>query len=197
MNKTGAKSKQNEKLSILKKRLADVLTDLCEISYDCTEKEFNRLFSMLGGNDVPSLTPTNIIRYFNPTLKKFKMPKDPAYQIQKMGEVLAEGFDFQKALEDFKPYQKGSKGGLKKYKKEIITERDERVEILKLYLKLKNTQILKRHRKEVFSLYKNIIPEDIEKKLKLHGAKMLAIEWMAAEWGCSKHTIQQIIYRNS
>ena len=197
MNKTEVISEQNEKLRILKNRLADVLTDLCEIYSDCTEKEFNRLFSMLGGNKIPSLTPTNIIRYFNPELKKFKMPKDPAYQIQKMGEALTEGLDFQKALEDFKPYQKGSKGGLKKYKKEIIAEREVRVDILKLYLKLKNTQILKSHQEKTFSLYKKIIPEDIEDKLKPHGVKMLAIEWMAADWECSKHTIQQIIYRNS
>jgi hypothetical protein len=198
MNGKKMDSKRKKEMAALNDRLVNVLTEFCQIAGQCKgEDGFLRLFSMLGGNKVPSLTPVNIIRYFDPQSKKFRGPRDPVYFLQEMRKGLVKDIEFMSALENFKPFAKGCRGGLKRFKKEILTEREERVDILKLYLKLSREKYLSRRQEETLLQYRQLIPEDIRNKLKPRGFKMLAFDWMAAEWNCSIHTLQQAIYRSS
>ena len=175
----------------LQKSLIDAIEWFQEIRDVEGDNGFRELLKQLGADDRIVASALLIVRYFNPNLTKFKVP---TYRIwDNMAEAAALSYELNEATKNFKPGNKGKKGGMKRFHTPLKEERDFLVAQLRDYKNLRDREEKSGIEKERLQNYDETIPEDIRSKIHQIGVKTLAIEWMCKTYPLKASTLIQII----
>ena len=179
----------------LAKRLASVIKDLQEIYMEVTEDEFLDLFALMGGGTLMLGPILDVVRFYYPDKKRFKVPS--FMETYRLDQAYQKWGDFQRALDDFKSGRKGSRGGLKLFRKEFIEIKEERLFMLKEFKGLKeiDKEKLSEKEREKLQVFVEQIPIAIREKIQSTGIRTLVLEWMVMDYPCTLSTLKQILSR--
>ena len=224
VNMPTKKEAKRLKMVRLKEELRDALTELRKVALQCTETEFVELLDMLGANEVPTLTLKNFHRYFRPRFgrrqserreleqsqpmegmtiseprntMKFRPSADPVSIIYRMGVAVAEGWEFEKALEDYRRNKRAG-GGLKRFRAMLTRMKDERAADIGQYFKLRKLQQAKKiksRQMELLELLDAHLPLEIRSTETPRRTSALAIKWICSELDLNETTVRDILYR--
>ena len=201
--------------------IANVTKRLKEIYLQVSEDEFRNLFFILGAHEGIAKCAIGLVEHFDLESKKYNL------QYPRMMTILANDPDrqqeFIEAIENFRPGERGAKGGLKRFSKEFKKERDILVRDIKEYMRLKriwdnfdqvrddmkqenltlkNYQAKKEKFKrekeeEKFRNFEKVMPKSIRDNTGEIGPNTLALNWMVKEYPLEESTLRQIIYHKS
>jgi hypothetical protein len=141
----------------------------------------------------------DVMRWYDPRLKRRRVPRSlqALYFFDKAEEPFKRYVAFHRAIENFKPGQKGAKGGLKEFSEDLLEMKEANASRLRAYKRLreKKRDGVELSAKEAQSLkeYEEFIPEEIKGKIWSRGIKELAADWLAMELPCTRSTLVQII----
>lgn len=177
------------------KSLAEVLAEVFGKLKDCytqvDNEKFRKLLVKLDADGIVILSALRLVTYFDSKSKKFRIP------YQRMITILADNTsrlkEFDKVIKNYKPGEKGKKGGFKRFHKEFRQDRDERSDILINFKMLKEQRYKTVEEKERLKNYTKNIPPNIKAKIRSTNSKILALEWMLPEYPLTRSALIQIV----
>ena len=182
--------------------LKKALISISKLRQDAGEKIFRNLLLSLNASVRNSKHTSELVRSFDEETGTFIRPYRKMMKI--FGKDKLKKEKFLKSVLNFKPAQKGQRGGLKIFADELRQERDKIAELLKKYnrLKSKKSKLSDSAINKLNASEKNI-PKSIkgllsattgndQKKKKL-AYKEIAIKWMGRYYPCTESTLLQII----
>lgn len=185
---------RRKKRLLLKESLMEALERLQKVYIQNDRKYFMGLLSELRANEDMQIRALMLVKCYNPKLGKFIFLKS------QYNETLARQWrhytEFYAAIDNFKAGRKSSKGGLKRFHKELQEERDEKANMLREYKILvdkRNDGKLLHGEKRLLQKNEENIPPDIKRIIRGYGPKTLALKWMSQEYPCTESTLLQII----
>jgi hypothetical protein len=186
--------------------LRKALISISKLRQDVGEKKFRELLLSLTASARNSKHASELARSFDEESGNFIRPYQRMMKI--IGKDQIERRKFRRAVYNFKPKNKGQRGGLKQYAAELRQERDAIAEFLKDYHKLITRRLKQTDpKRKIREKMDKEIPKSIRELLldttvniqgKVRPAyKEIAIEWMARCYPCTKNTLIQILRESS
>jgi hypothetical protein len=182
--------------------LKNALISISRLRQNTGEKQFRGLLSSLQASQRNIKHVSEFARSFDEEDGKFIRPYRRMMKI--IGKDKLKKEKFLKSTLNFKPAQKGQRGGLKIFAAELCQERDKIAELLKKYnrLKSKKSKLSDSAINKLLAIERNI-PKAIKEILSTTKSnkqgktkpayKKIAIKWMARYYPCTENTLLQII----
>ena len=182
--------------------LKKALISISRLRQDTGEKQFRDLLRSLEAGRRNIKHASELVRSFDEETGTFIRPYRKMMTI--IGKDKLKKEKFLKRVLNFKPAQKGQRGGLKLFAAELRQERDKIAELLKKYnrLKSKKSKLSDSATNKLLATEKNI-PKAIRGILSTTKSnkqgitkpayKNIAIKWMARYYPCTENTLLQII----
>lgn len=186
--------------------LKNALISITKTRQDIGEKEFRKILALLGAGLKNTKHASELVRSFDENTGQFIKPYRRIMKI--IGDDRLSRMKFKRCVFNFKPGERGQRGGLKKYANELRKERDTIADLLKVYRRIRKIKAkLSDDEGNKFTNLEETIPKPIRDLLinsitngqgKTRPAyKDIAIDWMIRHYPCTKDTLIQIIRESS